>query len=340
MKKPVNILMVGPESDMEGEVNSFIASFMKQDFLGELEVTYIPTRQNVHGTSDRLVYFQSLVKILIHFIYKNPQIIHIHMADKKSLMRKYVIYKISRAFRKKVVLHNYVPDFKKTYLAASLQTKTRLIEMLQDAERVVSVDNSWRKLVNDVTLDTSVDKELAELKFKKRTTVVTEFNILFFHAVIERNGILDLIEASLPVIQEAAKQNKHINFQIAGDGMLLELSKELVSAHNLDEFYHFHGPVTKEKKKELLKRADLFVMASHYEEHLPKSVLEALSYGIPVISTDVGTVSKVIRHGGNGFLINPGEVHALANCLHVSINIPFYTGWGKAMQKISEDKMC
>ena len=339
LKKPINILMVGPVREREGEVNSFIASFMEQDFFGEFQVTYIPTRSNGRAASDLVFYIQSLIKIMVHFIYRNPQIIHLHMADKRSFMRKYVIYKISRVFHKKVVIHNYVPHFKKSYLASSLKTKKRLIEMLKDVERVTAEDNSWRKLVNDMTLETSADKEFSEVKLKKLPTVKPEFNILFFNAVIDRSGILDLIEASLPVIQEAAKQNKQIKFQVAGDGVLLELSKELVSAHSLDESYHFHGPVTKDKKKELFKGADLFVMTAHYEENLPKSVLEALSYGIPVISTDVGNVSKVIKHGGNGFLVKPGDVNSLANCLHVSIHIPFYTGWGKSIQKMSEDKM-
>jgi glycosyltransferase involved in cell wall biosynthesis len=53
---------------------------------------------------------------------------------------------------------------------------------------------------------------------------------------------------------------------------------------------------------------DVYISLSSSED-IPHSMLEALSYGIPVISTDVGGVSEVIKNGENGFLLpaDPGS---------------------------------
>lgn len=50
-----------------------------------------------------------------------------------------------------------------------------------------------------------------------------------------------------------------------------------------------------------------------YNEGLPIAVLEAISYGLPVIATAVGDMAAAVREGENGFLIKPGDVSALAD---------------------------
>ena len=59
---------------------------------------------------------------------------------------------------------------------------------------------------------------------------------------------------------------------------------------------------------------DALVLCSN-SEGLPMSILEAMSYGLPVISTNVGAIPKVINHEVNGFLIPPKDSNALANIL-------------------------
>jgi glycosyltransferase involved in cell wall biosynthesis len=61
----------------------------------------------------------------------------------------------------------------------------------------------------------------------------------------------------------------------------------------------------------LLTAADLFVLASKYEGY-PIAVMEALSMGLPVVSTDVGGVPDTVEEGEQGLLVPPGDPVGLA----------------------------
>ncbi len=57
-----------------------------------------------------------------------------------------------------------------------------------------------------------------------------------------------------------------------------------------------------------------------YREGLPKSLIEALASGRPVVTTDVPGCREVVSHGINGFLVQPRDSHALAEALMTLIS--------------------
>ena len=63
--------------------------------------------------------------------------------------------------------------------------------------------------------------------------------------------------------------------------------------------------------RQALQRAKLVVLPSE-SEGLPLSILEAMAAGKPVLVSDTGDLSQLIRHGKNGFLITRRTPVALA----------------------------
>jgi glycosyltransferase involved in cell wall biosynthesis len=61
----------------------------------------------------------------------------------------------------------------------------------------------------------------------------------------------------------------------------------------------------------ILAGSDVFVLASHYEA-FPISVMEALAAGVPVVSTAVGDLPRVVGETGAGLIVPPGDAEALA----------------------------
>ena len=61
----------------------------------------------------------------------------------------------------------------------------------------------------------------------------------------------------------------------------------------------------------VLRNADVFFLPS-YNEGMPMSVLDAMGYGLPVVSTYVGGIPKIVRDGENGFCCEPGDIDGFA----------------------------
>ena len=70
--------------------------------------------------------------------------------------------------------------------------------------------------------------------------------------------------------------------------------------------------------RHILDTTDIFILPS-MQEGLPTVVLEAMSYGLPVIATDVGGTSELIINGKTGFLIKPSDVDSLIKRLSILI---------------------
>jgi glycosyltransferase involved in cell wall biosynthesis len=64
----------------------------------------------------------------------------------------------------------------------------------------------------------------------------------------------------------------------------------------------------------LLQAADLFVLPS-YREGLPRSVIEAMACGLPVVTTDIPACRELVREGETGLLIPPRDPRALGRAI-------------------------
>lgn len=89
---------------------------------------------------------------------------------------------------------------------------------------------------------------------------------------------------------------------IVGDGSQEQFLKQIVTDLNLLEKVLFTGNITNDMAIEEISKKRILLMASS-QEGLPMAIAESLSVGVPVISTDTGDISRVIKDGYNGFLL-------------------------------------
>ncbi len=99
-----------------------------------------------------------------------------------------------------------------------------------------------------------------------------------------------------------------------GDGVLRPQLEEHIAAAGLGSHVRLDGVQPPATIAERLAGADLFVLSSAYEG-MPIVVLEALASGLPVAATDVGEVSRVVRPGISGELVDRHEPAALARAI-------------------------
>lgn len=105
------------------------------------------------------------------------------------------------------------------------------------------------------------------------------------------------IYSKLP--EELRKEN---HLYIAGFGTQEEALKKLVADMGLSEYVEFLGSVPNKEIPEVDSTKKILLMASSHEG-LPTAIAEALSVGVPVVSTDIGDIKLVIKNNENGFLL-------------------------------------
>lgn len=99
---------------------------------------------------------------------------------------------------------------------------------------------------------------------------------------------------------------------LVGDGPLLDDAKRQAARLKLEERVRFMGYI--DDVAEVLKGSQIFLLISNWEG-FPRSILEAMRTGLPVVATDVGGVKESIIDGENGFLVRKHDVDQLSSIL-------------------------
>jgi glycosyltransferase involved in cell wall biosynthesis len=142
----------------------------------------------------------------------------------------------------------------------------------------------------------------AELGFNPDDICVVSVGRLY-----ARKGLFTLIESMPNVI----RRFRNAKFIVSGKGQSDEMKKLIAYAKELGvrDNLVFTGYFPDSKLPKLYRAADVFAFSTFYEHH-PFAVLEALSSGLPVVTTNVGGIPETIDNGRNGFLcepFNPGQ---------------------------------
>ncbi|MEA1787682.1 glycosyltransferase family 4 protein [Arenibacter sp. GZD96] len=88
-----------------------------------------------------------------------------------------------------------------------------------------------------------------------------------------------------------------------------------------------------------LTEADVFVLPSYYREGVPRSILEALSIGMPIITTNMPGCKETVVPKQNGFLIPPQELDPLLEAITFFLDKPEQIAlMGKASRALAEQK--
>ncbi len=134
------------------------------------------------------------------------------------------------------------------------------------------------------------------------------------------------LERLLRAVHEIVKGGREIHSILVGDGVLRKELEDLVSELDLESHVTFAGLVANRDVANYLRGSDMMALSSDYEG-MPVCAIEALACGIPVATTPVGEVDKVVRTGVNGSISPDFEVRSMAaaivDCLD---NLDRYSG--------------
>jgi glycosyltransferase involved in cell wall biosynthesis len=249
------------------------------------------------------------------------RVVHIHGAAKGSLVRKYFVYAISkRLFGKKVVYHSHGSELKSFYEGAPGLIQRFVRHFLNHTDEVICLSAQWEGFfkqhfrIPKISILENIVEEPISIPVHEGGGPL---NFLFLGAIGNRKGIFDLLAV---LSDHKAEFRGKLRLTIGGGGENQRL-EDFINQHGLSDLVRFEGWVKGERKQAILAQADVYILPS-YNEGLPISILEAMSYHLPIISTPVGGTPEVVREGQNGFLVEPGDQQGLYGALTWFIEHP------------------
>ena len=260
----------------------------------------------------------TLINILYLYLKYKPEIIH-HFTIKPSIYGgiigrmlgiKNIINHITGlgpsffSNRKKIKIFNII--FTPLYIYAF--NNYRSINIFHNSnDRDTFIKRKFSNINNNIVIKGSgVDTDYFKPSFNK-VTFNKEINILFPARIIKEKGIIELISAC----EDLWKENYKFYLNIAGDidtsnqSSLIEKNLEIF---NENKNINLIGK--SDDMRNVYKKIDIVVLPS-WREGLSKSLLEASSMALPIITTDVPGCNDVIKNNYSGILVPPKDKESL-----------------------------
>lgn len=238
---------------------------------------------------------------------QNYDLIHLHPSfGMKSFLRDMGFIILAKVRRKKIVvtMHGWEDSFEQRVKNnLLLRVLFRLTYGRVDGYMVLGeiFKNKLKSLgvkTDKFFIGTTVadDKYIDKFDINQRLAKKDKFSILFLSRIEKEKGVYIAIDAFAKL-----KSSVPTELIIAGDGAELENAKRYVKEYGIANV-EFVGFVRNEAKHDLLSKSDLLFFPTYYGEGLPTTILEAMLYGLPVVSRINAAIPDVVEDGVNGFL--------------------------------------
>jgi glycosyltransferase involved in cell wall biosynthesis len=162
-------------------------------------------------------------------------------------------------------------------------------------------------LVETTLVDKNLLLHVNEAYITQKYSFLTKdkLNLLYLSRVERGKGIYELLQA-YKILLHDPKMNHSLHLNICGDGSEMEHVRQWITSEKLTNI-ELQGFVSGDSKKMAFDNAHIFVFPSH-GEGMPNAVLEAMGFGLPVVTTPVGGIVDFLVPGRNGYFIAINDV--------------------------------
>lgn len=305
-EKQKKVLVLATSRKTKGGITAVVMAHKQCDFWKDYSVRWVET----HTNGSIVTKFSYAVRSFFQVLFLLPfyDMMHIHLSEVPSALRKFPFFLIGKIYGKKIILHFHSFDPQTTING---KRKRLYYFMFSRADKVIVLSRLWKKwikeylqLEDNVTILYNPCLSVHKVDESKRENI-----ILYAGELCARKGYEDLIRAFALV----AGSFPDWQLVFAGVGEL-EKAKKIAQSLAVSEQVVFLGWVTGQEKERWFERSRIFCLPS-YAEGFPTALLDACSYGIPFVVTPVGGIPDIVIHEKNGLLFPPGDTQALSTCL-------------------------
>lgn len=303
--KIISLIQLPPPIHGASIINQRVATFLLRcDSTGnkQFRLNYARNFEEMHAPAIKKINYtiSILWSIFLEYLISRPRITYISFSPfGLGFYRDFFFVAIARLFASTPFLHLHG-----TGLSDASKLKAILLRWMFSKSKVIVISPSLQKDVfpftkksNIVVIENCVNDpgEYKKIRSKK-------IKILYLANLDERKGVKTAIAAFEKIIES----NRNFQLIIAGSDTSLLTKYDLQEHINLKypklkSYIEIVGAVYGNEKHNLFMESDVFLYPSQHDA-APLVVLEALSYGIPVICSSQGALPDMIQHGANGFI--------------------------------------
>ena len=240
-----------------------------------------------------------------------------------------------RNYKKIVFFRGWNPTFEKKIGTSSLLKKWLKSTFLK-ADHIIVLSSAFKNRLIEwgysgpITVETTlVDETLMQGEtwnsISEKRADLSQTSLLYLGNVSKGKGVWEVVDSLKRLSFDGDSQRALLN--VAGSGSDLGSLQKYTEENSLN--VKFLGYVKELKKVEAFKNAHLYLFAS-YHEGMPNSVLEAMAFGLPVITTRVGGIPDFFEDGKMGLFLDN------RNPLHIAQKIQYLLDRPDLMQQISK----
>ena len=306
ISKKYNILLLSPLAPPIGGISTWTDAYMKVQAKIGNKVFLVDTRKknNSNGFFNQVIRTFKIIYNSLTNVRKNKiDIIHINSACSYfGMLREYIIIKLTHRKRIPIFFHchcdvtKYVNSDKKVNLFKKILNYSNCIFVLnkQSFDYVKQLDKNKKVYL----IDNFIDEDDVKFDFRIKDEVK---NIVFVGRITAPKGCNELVEC--------AKINQDFTFNLVGDFDTDFDRQKLDSVSNIK----YLGRKEKNEVYSIINQNDVLILPS-YAEGFPMVILEAMFLGIPIITTNVGSIFDMLGNDGCIY-IEVGDVNSMNSAL-------------------------
>lgn len=306
--------MVVQKRDVQGGIAAVIERYYGSRLEDDYEMIYVEGYRDGGKLAKLVQFLKGYIRYTTVLYREEPDLIHIHSSFGPSFVRK--SFYVNKAYRMGIPVINHIhgADFDEFYEKAGKLKRRRIHKVYNRCNMLIALSEEWRsKLAKIVpkekicTIENYSVPQSRELINSLEESRYHAKQVLFLGEIGARKGAYDL-----PAIVQAVKRRvPEVRFVICGSGEIRQV-KEQLSDETVGSVA-FPGWVRGDAKDRYLKESSLFLLPS-YQEGMPMSILDAMGYGLPIVSTYVGGIPKLVSEE-NGILCEPGDAAGIADAI-------------------------
>lgn len=310
-RKKLNVLMVGVDSGRIGGMWSVAETYISNtEFNNQINLKYVATSTGGSALKRFYKMIQGFLKIIVYLIKNDVDVVHVHMAEKGSVFRKGFVIWLANRFGAKTIVQMHAGPIMEWYHSLPDYKKHKVKKIFNSCNKMLVLGEYWKNQLLEIV----AAEKLIVLYNGTDCSNTNRYNyrgknILFLGMITERKGAYDLIDAVKKIDTRIETDIKFLLCGFDEDNK----AKVYVNGLGLQNRILFPGWVGKEEKENLFKYTRICVLPSYFEG-LSMTVIESIAHGIPVVTTNISTMSEIL--GVDIHLIEPGDVTDLADTLY------------------------